>query len=400
MIKGAFDGVTVLDFTQGVAGPHASMLLALHGADVLKIEPPEGDWGRALGELKGDHCAHSIAFNRGKRSIALDLKSADGMAVVKKIAAKADVVMESFRPGVIQRLGFGYDDMKKINPKVVYCSISGFGQTGPFAKRPTVDTLIQAFTGMMVMNRMPDGTPWRQGMIAVDVMTGLYTFNALSTAIMRQFRFAEGCYIDSSLMRAAAAFQGAKLMEWVFSNGAPPVLYMPAGVFKTGNGHITLSAMRPHHFKLLFELIGRHDIANDPELQGHEARIKNAPKIIKALQETMPSKTTEEWIAILQPKEVFCERVNNYTDYLEHPHVKESGAVDWIELEGVGRLPVANIAGLPPASQHPPQQHAPNVGEDSADILRELGYGAAEIEAMLARGGVKGPTAAAAKAAE
>jgi len=375
-------------------------LLALHGADVIKIEPPEGDWGRALGELKGDHCAHSIAFNRGKRSIALDLKSPDGLAVVKKIAAKADVVMESFRPGVIQRLGFGYEDMKKINPKVVYCSISGFGQTGPYAKRPTVDTLIQAFTGMMVMNRMPDGTPWRQGMIAVDVMTGLYTFNALSTAIMRQFRFSEGCYIDSSLMRAAAAFQGAKLMEWVFSNGAPPVLYMPAGVFKTANGHITLSAMRPHHFKLLFELIGRHDIANDPELQGHEARIKNAPRIIKALQETMPGKTTEEWIAILQPKEVFCERVNNYTDYLEHPHVKESGAVDWIEQEGVGRLPVANIAGLPRASEHPPQQHAPNVGEDGPDILRELGYGTAEIAAMFARGGVKAPGAPAAKAAE
>jgi crotonobetainyl-CoA:carnitine CoA-transferase CaiB-like acyl-CoA transferase len=400
MVKGAFDGVTVLDFTQGVAGPHASLLLALHGADVIKIEPPEGDWGRALGELKGDHCAHSIAFNRGKRSIALDLKSADGIAVVKKIAAKADVVMESFRPGVIKRLGFGYDDLKKINPKVVYCSISGFGQTGPYAKRPTVDTLIQAFSGMMVMNRMPDGTPWRQGMIAVDVMTGLYTFNALSTAIMRQFRFGEGCFIDSSLMRAAAAFQGAKLMEWVFSNGAPPVLYMPAGVFKTSNGHITLSAMRPHHFKLLFELIGRDDIANDPELQGHDARIKNAPRIIKALQETMPSKTTEEWIAILQPKEVFCERVNNYTDYLEHQHVKESGAVDWIEQAGVGRLPVANIAGLPRASEHPPQQHAPCIGEHSADILGELGYGAAEIDTIFSRGGVKGPAAAAAKAAE
>ena len=232
MTKGAFDGITVLDFTQGIAGPHASMLLALHGADVIKIEPLEGDWGRALGELKGDHCAHSVAFNRGKRSIALDLKSPDGIAVVKKLAAKADVVMESFRPGVIQRLGFGYEDIKKVNPKVVYCSVSGFGQTGPYSKRPTVDGLIQAFTGMMVMNRMPDGTPWRQGMIAVDVTTGLYTFQALAPALMRQFRFGEGCFIDSSLMRAAAAFQGAKLMEWVFSNGAPPVLYMPAGSYK------------------------------------------------------------------------------------------------------------------------------------------------------------------------
>ena len=144
MIKGAFDGLTVLDFTQGIAGPHASMLLALHGADVIKVEPHEGDWGRALGDIRGEHCAHSIAFNRGKRSIALDLKSADGIAVVKKLAAKADVVMESFRPGVIQRLGFGYEDIRKINPRVVYCSVSGFGQTGPYSKRPTVDGLIQA----------------------------------------------------------------------------------------------------------------------------------------------------------------------------------------------------------------------------------------------------------------
>ena len=239
MIKGAYDGITVLDFTQGVAGPHATMLLALHGADVIKIEPPEGDWGRALGELKGDHCAHSVAFNRGKRSIALDLKSADGKAVVNKLMAKANVVIESFRPGVISRLGFGYEDARKINPKVVYCSVSGFGQTGPYSKRPTVDGLIQAFSGMMVMNRLPDGTPWRQGMIAVDVTTGLYTFQALAPALMRQLRYGEGCYIDSSLMKSAAAYQGAKLMEWVFSNGAPPPLYMPAGSYKT--------AERLHH---------------------------------------------------------------------------------------------------------------------------------------------------------
>jgi len=161
-----------------------------------------------------------------------------------------------------------------------------------------------------------------------------------------------------------------------------------------------VSAMRPHHFRLMFELIGRDDIANDPELQGHNDRIRNAPKIIKALQETMPTKTTEEWIAILQPKDVFCERVNNYTDYLEHPHVKESGAVDWIEQDGVGRLPVANIPGLPRASEHPPQQHAPNIGEDGPDILHEVGYSAAEIDAIFARGGVKPPAKAAAKAAE
>jgi crotonobetainyl-CoA:carnitine CoA-transferase CaiB-like acyl-CoA transferase len=238
-------------------------------------------------------------------------------------------------------------------------------------------------------------------MIAVDVTTGLYTFQALAPAIMRQFRFGEGCFIDSSLMKSAAAFQGGKLMEWIFSNGAPPVLYMPAGSYKSKNGYIMVSAMRPHHFKLLFELIGRADVANDPDLQSHEARIKNAPKIIKALQETMPSKTTEEWIAILQPKDVFCERVNNYTDYLEHEHVRESGAIDWIEQERVGRLPVANIPGLPRAAEHEPQQHAPHIGEDGPDILGELGYSPVEIEAIFTRGGIGRPSAAdAAKAAD
>ena len=142
--------------------------------------------------------------------------------------------------------------------------------------------------------------------------------------------------------------------------------------------------MRPHHFRLLFELIGRQDIADDPDLQSHNDRIKNAPKIIKALQETMPTKTTEEWIAILQPKDVFCERVNNYTDYLEHPHVKESGAIDWIEEDGVRppcRSPTS-LACRPPPSMTP-QQHAPHVGEDGPDILGELGYSAAEIDAHL-----------------
>ncbi len=152
-----------------------------------------------------------------------------------------------------------------------------------------------------------------------------------------------------------------------------------------------VSAMRPHHFRLLFELIGRDDIANDPDLQSHEDRIKNAAKIIKALQETMPTKTTEEWIAILQPKDVFCERVNNYTDYLDHPHVKESGAH---RLDRAGRLwphagrqhpgPAAGLAARA-------QQHAPHTGENGPDILQELGYSAAEIDAMLSRGGVRAP---------
>lgn len=385
-MKAAFDGITVLDFTQGVAGPHASMLLALHGAQVIKVEPPEGDWGRTLGAQIGDHTAHSVAFNRGKRSIALDLKSADGAAIIGRIAAKADIVMESFRPGVISRLGFGYESVRKVNPSVVYCSVSGFGQKGRYSERPTVDGLIQAFSGMMVMNRLADGTPWRQAMIAVDVMTGLYTFQALAAALTRKFRFGEGAFIDSSLMGAAAAFQGAKLMEWAISKGPAPMLYMPVGSFKTGDGYIMLSAMRPHHFRLLFELIGRNDIADHPELQTAESRVKNAAKINAALNETMPTKTTEEWIALLRPKGVLCEKVNNYQEYLDHPHVADAGAIDWIEQSEFGRIPIANIPGLPTARESRAMQHAPHIGEHGADIVAEWGFSQSQIQEMTSRG--------------
>src|SRR5258708_8730946 len=151
-------------------------------------------------------------------------------------------------------------------------------------------------------------------------------------------------------------------------------MWMGGGSCKAKKGYSMVSGMRAHHFRLLFELIGRQDIADDPDLQGHTDRIRNAPKIIKALNETMPTKTTEEWIAILQPKDVFCERVNNYTDYLDHPHVKESGAIDWIEQDGFARVPVANIPGLPPASEHAPQRHAPHIAEAGPDILSEPGH--------------------------
>lgn len=395
----AFSGVTVLDFTQGVAGPHSTMLLALNGADVLKIEPPEGDWGRQLGELFGDHCAHSVAFNRAKRSIALDLKAPGGIEIVKRIAAKADVVAESFRPGVMDRLGLGYEAIRAVNPKVVYCSVSGFGQTGPFGKRPTVDSLIQAFSGMMVMNRTADGVPHRQGMIAVDVMTGLYTFNAMSTALTRMFRFGEGSRIDSSLMLSAAAFQGAKLMEHVASKGSPPPLYVPGGMFRTSDGYISIGAMRPRHFKALCETVGRGEFADDPRFASHQSRLKNAAAINKMLNEEFPKRPTAEWLAALHAAEVYAERVNTYDDYLAHPHVAAVGAVDWIEQDGIGRLPVANLPGFVPARDDPRARRAPHIGEDGRAILAELGYAPAEIASLFERRAVSAWSAPA-KAAE
>ncbi len=379
----AFEGVKVCDFTQGIAGPHCTMLLALHGADVLKIEPIDGDWGRQLGERRGDHCAHSLAFNRAKRSIALDLKKPEGIAIAKKLAAQADVVSESFRPGVMDRLGLGYKALSAANAKLIYFCVSGFGQTGPYSKRPTVDSLIQAFTGMMVMNRTADGVPHRQGMIAVDVLTGLYGFQAVSAALMRQFRFGEGSFIDNSMMMATAAFQGAKLMEQVLSNGKPPPLYVPAGMFKTADGYIVVSSMRQHHFKALCEVLGRAEYADDPRFATHETRIANAGVINQALGSAFPAKTTAEWLKLLHAGGVFAERVNNYDDYMANEQVKAMGAVDWMEQGNTGRLPIANIPGLPAARDDAAARHAPQIGEDSRAVLAGLGYTPGQIDGLI-----------------
>ncbi len=188
----AFDGINVLDFSQGVAGPHATMLLAQHGANVMKVEPLAGDWGRALGAVYNDHCAHSIAFNRGKRSLAMDMKNPDALAVARRIAEKADVIVEAFRPGVMAKFGLSYDQVKAVNPNVIYLSVTGFGQSGPNSNRPVTDAVIQAYSGLMTVNRDKDGIPQRLNMIPIDVTTGLYAFQALSAALMRKFRYGTG----------------------------------------------------------------------------------------------------------------------------------------------------------------------------------------------------------------
>ena len=179
-----FAGLKVVDLSQGVAGPYCAMLLAQHGADVIKVEPTgEGDWSRTLGKRYGGHTAYSIPANLGKRSIALDLKSAEGKDVLWRLIGGADVLLEGFRPGVLDRLGFGYEAVAKREPRILYLSVSGFGQTGPLAGRPAMDPVLQAFTGLMMDNKGEDGIPHRVPFVVIDMSTALYAFQALSAAL-------------------------------------------------------------------------------------------------------------------------------------------------------------------------------------------------------------------------
>jgi crotonobetainyl-CoA:carnitine CoA-transferase CaiB-like acyl-CoA transferase len=383
--KEAFSGIRVLDLSQGIAGPHSAMLLAQHGADVIKVEPITGDWGRTLGRPYGQNTAHSIAFNRGKRSIALDLTKPRGLEVARMLMKRSDVVIEAFRPGVMAKYGLAYEDAKAVNAGIIYLSINGFGGKGPNAMLPVTDAVIQAFSGLMTVARSSDGVPNRLTMIPVDVVTGLYAFQSVATALVRKFRFGTGTHIEVSLMQAAAAFQAAKIMEYHLEGGEPQPLYSPVATMRTSDGYLNVTAMREQHFVALCEVIGRPDVAADPAYQGRERRIKNEASLLAILRTEFAKQPTAYWAGKLTAAGVMNAQVQTYGDFLGHPQTKALTAVEYIEHPGVGTIAVAQIPGTSPVSSQPVgRSRSPSIGEHTAEILGEIGFEEAEIRAMQA----------------
>lgn len=368
-----YSGCRVLDMTQGVAGPHATMLLALNGADVIKVEPLEGDWARKLGKTSGDSSVNFFAFNRAKRSLSIDLKTNAGRAVIEELTRKCDIVVESFKPGTASRLGIGLDDVRRIHPDAIYASISGFGQTGPESSRAAVDSLLQAYSGMMVMNAAADGTPQRSPMIIVDVVTGLYAFQAISNAFIRRLRFGIGAHLDISMMQSAAAFQASKIMEHWESGGAPQPLYVPAGAFRTADGHLTISGMRKAHFEAICTVLGVPDLASDPRWPAQEDRIVHGDEINARLQAEFLKHPTSHWLPRLSEVGVMAEKVRNYDQWLQETHVQETHSFAWANKTPFGSLPILKIPGLMADDLGEPIGTAPGIGMHSREILEELG---------------------------
>lgn len=380
-----YEGLFVLDVAQGIAGPHCTMLLAQHGATVVKIEPFAGDWGRTLGKSYGDLSAHGVAFNRGKRSIALDLKSPDGLKIAKILAARANVVAESFRPGVMDRLGLSYGQVRALVPSVVYVSVSGFGQKGPNVHLPVTDSIIQAFSGFMTINADENGVPRRLGMIAIDVLTGLYAFQAVSAALYRQAMHKKGVYLDVNMMQAAAAFQAANIMEYHLEQGVPLTLYVPMGTMKTADSFIQITAMRDQHFDAMCEVLGRPEWGKDPRYATRQKRLENEKEVMGMLRERFLTNTTEHWARALTLAGVMNAPIGTYGTFLDDAHVKAVGAFNWVDHPDLGRAPIANIPGVPPPYVAGPGVRAPHVGEHTREILHELGYRDPDIADLAAQ---------------
>lgn len=365
-----FDGLRVVDLSQGIAGPYCAMLLAQYGADVIKIEPPEGDWARHLGKPFGEHTAFSVAGNLGKRSVVLDLKEQGAKAKLWKLLEPADIFLEGFRPGVVERLGFGYEVVAARNPRLLYVSVSGFGQFGPLSKKPAMDPVLQAFTGFMAGNKDKDGTPQRSGPIIVDMSTALYAFQAVSAALFARRDEQRGRKIEVSLMEAAANLQCVRMMQTHLLGEQPPAATAPSGAFLCREGYIFVVIFRQADFVTLCGILGLDDLARDPRLISPQTRFQHHVEVNGRVGEAFAARPAAEWAEKLTEAGLQNEQVLDYDAFLAHPHVEATGLLSWLPQPGFDApIPMPNVPGASRLEPGSARAHAPGLGEHTGEIL-------------------------------
>ncbi len=372
-VEGAYAGLRVLDLGQGIAAPYCAMLLAMHGAEVVKLEPPGGDWSRGLGKRYGDHTAMSAHFNRGKKGLAVDLRAPAGRDVALALAKRADIVIEGFRPGVAARLGLGYEALAALNPRVIYVSVSGFGQEGPHVALPCTDSVAQAFSGLAALNIGNDGGPHRVGAMIVDALTGVYAAQAVGVALYARERRGVGAWLELSLTQSAAAILGHKLAEHVLEDGKPQVVNVPTGAHRTRDGWVMIALLREDDFVRLATALRAPQLASDPRFASFAARAQNSPAIFSALGEIFARETTAHWLKVLRAADILSDRINGFDDWLADPHVVGTGGAVAVEPADMPAFKVPRTPGISPAADAA-LSPAPHIGEHGRAILAELGY--------------------------
>ena len=384
-----FEGVRVLDLSQGVAGPYCAMLLARNGAGVIKLEPPgTGCWSRQLGRSTGDQTAHSLVVHRGKRSLALDLKTKAGVAIARQLADRSDIVIHNYRIGKIDQFGLDYPTLQKTNPAVVYAWITGFGTRGPKAEQAATDSVMQSYTGLMSINRDKDGLPQRVNMLAIDFATGLYAFQAVSSALYRKATRGKGAFITTSLLESSLVFQEAAIIESFLQGGPAEPIGMPVGMCTTSDGYMSLNARRQPQFERFCKLIGHEDWIADPRFQDPRARVANGDALMALIRPIIATKPTADWSRLLAEIDVLHAAVHTHSDLFEDEQVQATSALTWVDDPTFGRVPMGSIAGQPAPKTGDRLSRSPGLGEHSRAILADLGHTAAEIEALVAAGTV------------
>jgi crotonobetainyl-CoA:carnitine CoA-transferase CaiB-like acyl-CoA transferase len=382
-MRSPLEGVRVIDFTQVMAGPLCTMLLGDLGADVIKIEPPDtGDLSRSMGgarlQLRGNDRAPFMALNRNKRSVVLDLKEAADRATCQTLLRTADVVVENFRPGTARRLGIDYETIAQENPRVVYASISGFGQSGPYADRPGFDLIAQAMAGLMSVTGEPAGAPVKCGPPVADLAAGLYAVNGILAALLARTESGRGQYLETSLFEAALGLSPWESCEY-WATGEPPQpfgsahrLSAPYQALRTQDGHLVIAALKERQWERLCAVMDRNELLSDPRFESNAARLDHLPDLTAELERTLKTAPTNVWVERFLAAGVPAGPLLNYQQVFADPHTKARAMVKEIEhpVEGVVRtlgFPV-KLHGTPLVVRRPP----PLLGEHTEEVLREL----------------------------
>ena len=388
-------GVKVLDISQVMAGPYACMLLADLGADVIKIEPPgSGDQTRgSMGfKMKGPDSMGFLNMNRNKRSVTLNLKSEAGRELLLRMAKDADILIENYRPGAMKRLGLGYDDLKQVNPKLVYTSISGFGQTGPWADRPGFDLMAQAMSGVMSVTGYPGGPPVKAGVPVADIGCALFAVYATLSAYIGAKSGGEGQYVDASLFDSALAFSVWDTCDY-WGTGKPPQplgtsnkMTAPYQAMAASDGYFVMGANNQKLWQLLCNVIGRVELLADERFSTISLRLANRAALEQELEQTFRQRPKDYWVDTLLASGIPAGPILSYPEAFDSEHGRARAMRMEIDHPIEGKVPNIGFAVKLSGTPQQVRRHPPLLGEHTAEVLAEMGIAADERANLEAQG--------------
>lgn len=388
-MKGALSSVRVIEVSQIMAGPFCAMQLADLGADVIKVEPPGGDTSRYMGVREGDDSTGFVAVNRGKRSIVLDLKNPNGRAALVRLAENADVFIESSRPGAMIALGLGYDVLAGVNPRLIYASISGYGQTGPDSGKGGLDLIAQGVSGLMSVTGEPGRPPVKSGVPLTDLGAGLFALTGILAALHHRHASGKGQYIDTSLVDAGLALSVWESAEYFATGAAPQALgsahrfLAPYEAIRCADGYITVGAGTDRLFAAFCDALGHPEWLADADFAGAASRLRNRSRLTAVIEAVTQSTSRADLIAKLESRGVPCGPINSYAEALSSPQATARQMVVAMDHPALGPTKVVGsplkMSGTP-ASVH---RRAPQLGEHTVEVLREAGFSDVEIQPLI-----------------
>jgi CoA:oxalate CoA-transferase len=389
------ENIKILDLTRVLAGPYATMLLQELGAEVIKVEIPEtGDDARFFGPFKNGKSAYFLSINRGKKSISVNMKSPKGIEILLELVKKVDILTENFRPGTMEKLGLSYEKLKKINPRLIFASTSGFGQTGPDSRKPAYDMLVQAMSGMMSITGWADKPPTRVGASIGDLGAGLFTVIGILAALHHREKSGEGQLVDVAMLDCQLSLLENAIVRYQVEGKSPapggnqhPTI-TPFQVFRTKDDYLAVSVGNDAMWKTFCETINRADLFNNPKYKTNRDRTTNRNELLPELEHLFPTKTNVEWCEILEKAGLPYSPVNTIDKIIDHPQVKARNMIVETDDKSGGTIRVAgNPIKMSSIPEGPTRKPVPEIGEHNFEILSELlGFDENQIEELKKEG--------------